>query len=433
MPTHLTLQECYYILSVTSSAKLDEVKRAYHKKALELHPDHNPDDPTATEKFQKLNEAYTELSSYLRGEKAFVSQVKTDSNETDDWQEAWNSYKQRWHFDDSWFNDDDDDEDDEDEDYDEDEQEESYEEADREAYIIDDEQKARAMEDKILANPAHQKFAKYIQNIRNLYINESGEVLYQIRFKDIYEAKIRGNRKFGHLIIEMLVRKLVASNTSPSALWLNSILYIAGDPRESTRTESYKTWWNLLKPGYTNNVKRWLAEYDIERFFEIMKLIHEKKEIPDFENNYAIRETFIRGLFQHHFVREVRLFLGTSLMKDVQNAAGSVPAFITEVTGAGRFVAIYLNLRDKAHIIESTHNYSLRILSKIPKRSVLAPDYDRKKKIEKADLAKKLAQAYKAEFNDHLYYEKLHSTYWKYDLISIFDLLGLHVRYRDIR
>jgi DnaJ-class molecular chaperone len=51
--THL-----YDILGVDPSIDEHGLKKAYAKKALECHPDKHPDDPDATEKFQRLNEAW---------------------------------------------------------------------------------------------------------------------------------------------------------------------------------------------------------------------------------------------------------------------------------------------------------------------------------------------------------------------------------------
>ena len=39
-----------------------EIKVAYHRRALERHPDHNPDDPEAAERFGKIKKAYDLLS-----------------------------------------------------------------------------------------------------------------------------------------------------------------------------------------------------------------------------------------------------------------------------------------------------------------------------------------------------------------------------------
>lgn len=52
----------YKILGVDKNATADQIKKAYRKKARKLHPDLNPDDPKAQQKFQQLNEANEVLS-----------------------------------------------------------------------------------------------------------------------------------------------------------------------------------------------------------------------------------------------------------------------------------------------------------------------------------------------------------------------------------
>jgi molecular chaperone DnaJ len=51
----------YDILGVPHDASLDEVKKAYRKKARENHPDLNPNDPGAEERMNKINEAYDRI------------------------------------------------------------------------------------------------------------------------------------------------------------------------------------------------------------------------------------------------------------------------------------------------------------------------------------------------------------------------------------
>ncbi len=55
-------KDYYQILGVDRKASEDEIKRAYRKLALKYHPDRNPGDKEAEEKFKEVNEAYQVLS-----------------------------------------------------------------------------------------------------------------------------------------------------------------------------------------------------------------------------------------------------------------------------------------------------------------------------------------------------------------------------------
>jgi molecular chaperone DnaJ len=51
----------YQVLGVPRDATADDVKRAYRKLALQYHPDRNPGDPVAEERFKSVSEAYATL------------------------------------------------------------------------------------------------------------------------------------------------------------------------------------------------------------------------------------------------------------------------------------------------------------------------------------------------------------------------------------
>ena len=68
-----TKRDYYDILGVPKDASPSDIKSAYRKLALKLHPDRNPGDPHAEEKFKEAAEAYSVLSDPDKRAKIFVS------------------------------------------------------------------------------------------------------------------------------------------------------------------------------------------------------------------------------------------------------------------------------------------------------------------------------------------------------------------------
>jgi DnaJ domain len=58
LSNNISVEKSYELLGLNSAASIDRIKAVYRQMAKKIHPDLNPDDPTARDRFNTLNQAY---------------------------------------------------------------------------------------------------------------------------------------------------------------------------------------------------------------------------------------------------------------------------------------------------------------------------------------------------------------------------------------
>ena len=71
----------YRVLGVAKTATADQIRSAYRKLAKELHPDHNPDDKGAEERFKKVSSAFNLLSDDTMRKRYDRGEIDAEGNE----------------------------------------------------------------------------------------------------------------------------------------------------------------------------------------------------------------------------------------------------------------------------------------------------------------------------------------------------------------
>lgn len=272
----------------------------------------------------------------------------------------------------------------------------------------------------------------YLSRLRRLHANEESELLAEIQVPRVHQSRLSAGKCLGHEVLTILIDTLRKEHCKPLGLWRNTLLAIAGDPRVPRTTPSYMDWWAQIDASYAETVCEWLAEMDMELFLRIWREYAQREGGDALQRMYPDRECFLRGLFRKNLVRGTRLYLGEDARKYLDRMCTSKyhPYYVRIRDSQSKDLAVfYLNL-GKAHIIEGTHNFKLRILADIPQESPLRMYVSC---VGRQDLSSSLKKEYIDTFGISGYFEKVHRGDWRGDAVAYLRSLGISLLESDVK
>ncbi|MCZ6804787.1 MAG: EH signature domain-containing protein [Proteobacteria bacterium] len=220
-----------------------------------------------------------------------------------------------------------------------------------------------------LANGYH-----YLTKLQKLSPEGDQSILQEVSQSVVTEMSYEG-RLLGHFIIEALSNNVLRRNIDLPENWLQTILYIAGDPRILKASAGYQQWWAHISPDIIDLIHQSLGGLDLKLFLEVLDDFAQRSGDADLKRMFPKRRLFLEGLLKQKLIRGTRLFVSKQADHYLRRNHNSdeLPNY-ARVVGTNTSI-IYLKL-DKAHIVEGSHNHRFWIYEDMPE-SAAPSNYSR--------------------------------------------------------
>ena len=125
-------------------------------------------------------------------------------------------------------------------------------------------------------------------------------------------------------------------------LYPNGIISVAGDPRISERSISYREWWSLLGPHRVELMRSWLSRFDMELFLRIISEFAQQD--GDMARMFPRRKKLLEHIFEKNRVTMTRLFLGSQAGDFVKRWSRNESPRFTPIRDNPRLTVFYYRI-----------------------------------------------------------------------------------------
>ncbi len=212
------------------------------------------------------------------------------------------------------------------------------------------------------------KHIYYVEQIRNIPINQPHPLLDELQKPSVFEAHYEKKSLLGHEVLRIIIDR--SPDTGIDDSWRNVVMRIAGDPRISETSHRYLKWWLPLGVKRRKKVIGWLSHFDLRLFLEALNDFSERSSNPELKRMFPARKCFLEGLLNKKLVTGTRLYLPFLFRHYLQRHYKDehLPAFSTVSTNDKAIVHVQLN---KVHLIEGSHSCKLWIYKQLKENSIV--------------------------------------------------------------
>ena len=245
----------------------------------------------------------------------------------------------------------------------------------------------------------------YIETLKQLPIGADHDILSELLKPKVHNAPYQEGKRIGHTALEVLIDR---ATVSPGSYWQEFILNLAGDPRVSSTSVSFRTWWQPLGVSRTQKVRSWLAKEDLRLFLQAVEQYGIDSEKYDLQRMFPARKKFLEGLFQLGVIRNTRLMLGSTALRSVKKILDKEirTNFLMLESGMSDKAVIYLDCGD-FHLVEGSHSFKIWTYLGLPSELLLSYDI---KGISHNDLTIRLPSEYRYRYEGLPYESVTHAA-----------------------
>ncbi len=265
----------------------------------------------------------------------------------------------------------------------------------------------------------------YLETLKDIPVGTHHAVLEEIKKSSVHNSLYKQDLLLGHEALKIIIRR--SSINEISEHWRSTLLTIAGDPRVPQSAPSFQKWWAHLPQEMVAKVRGWLSRFDLDLFLQALEQAAKEGGNRDVERMFLPRKHFLQGLLKQGLILESRLFLGRKASSFLQRSfkASEMPKYL-KLKSADTSV-IYLNLGN-VHLVEGSHSFTLKAMTKIPQQSPLASYQDTP--VADRDFRVLLESQFYQEFlgkGERLKSIKHTHLHWQNQTIEFLREEGLHV------
>jgi hypothetical protein len=200
----------------------------------------------------------------------------------------------------------------------------------------------------------------YIESLNQLAPGDDSNIFDELIKEAVVRRPYKNDRWLGHVVLNIMIQKVIDADEDLPDNWRDILLKIAGDPRISDRSQSYREWWSLLPQKHIEAMQGWMAGFELDLFLKALRNYAKTSHDDSLKRMFPARARFLQGLYDHGLIKLSKLFIGRAPARYIRSLFNREQQPKFSKLDDGDLSVIYLKI-GHVHMVEGSHSFSLRL------------------------------------------------------------------------